>query len=272
MTSARWRRRSGMRCGSTWRKASHIGRPIVTPPTPRARRMLADLRQRVPMARSHAKIVCSVWQDPSWCALKPREQWAFTLLLSQPKLSLVGCLDYMPNRWTTFGEGLTVEYIDRCMDGLEAASYVCIDRETDEILVRTFTRHDGIPITNERLRKGLWGAYGQVASAGLRKVAVDNMPGEFFDFDVPPEADCFRRSARMEWAIERPIEDPSERATDSPVPCSLPPATHHQPTTADTQSDTRYDLEPYTPPKIPARNVAEARDALAALRERKALA
>lgn len=187
------------------------------------------------MARSHAKILATVWHDPDWCALKPREQWAYMLLLSQPKLSLVGSLDYLPGRWSAFGEGLTVDYIDLCINGLEDAGYVCVDRTTDEVLIRSFTRGDGIPTSNERLRKGLWGAYGQVASSLLRKVAVDNMPDELFAFPVPPEAERFRRSEPIEWAMQHPIG----RVSEPPVPCSLPPATYHQPPTTGTQSNTR---------------------------------
>lgn len=191
------------------------------------------------MARSHAKILCKVWQDPEWCALKPREQWAFTLLLSQPRLNLVGVLDYMPARWVAYGDGLTVEYIELCIAALEQARYVLVDPVTQELLIRTFTRHDGIPIANERLRKGLWGAYEQVGSATLRKVAVDNMPDSFFDFDVPDEAEHFRRSEPMEWVIERPMEQAQEQGVDSPEALDLPPLTCHLSPAANAQPDTR---------------------------------
>lgn len=219
------------------------------------------------MARSHAKVLCSIWQDPSWCALKPREQWAFTMLLSQPKLSLVGCLDYMPGRWVKYAAGLTEEQVVGMFDGLERAGYVCVDHDTFEILVRTFTVHDGIPIANERLRKGLWGAYAQVGSPLLRKVAVDNMPDEFFDFDVPPEAEHFRCSERMEWVLQRAFDDPSEGAHDSPVSCSLPPVPFLLPPTTSGRSNAQPDFDHPPMPKVNPADIEARRQELARVKD-----
>ena len=50
------------------------------------------------MARSEARVLVSIWSDPDWLALTSTAQRAYLLLLSQPKLSLAGCLDWMPQR------------------------------------------------------------------------------------------------------------------------------------------------------------------------------
>lgn len=221
------------------------------------------------MARSHAKILCTVWQDPAWCSLSFGEQWAFEMLLSQPKLSLVGCLDLMQARWARYCRDAPAPVIDALLGGLERAGYVCLDPDTGEVLVRTFTIHDGIPISNERLRKGLWGAYGQVASARLRKVAVDNMPDEFFDFPHPTEAECFRRSERIEWALERAFVDPSEQATDSPEALDLPPLTSLLTPDSNGRSNARPDFQHHPVPKLDPQQQATNLDAVRAMRERK---
>jgi hypothetical protein len=186
------------------------------------------------MARSHGKLKCSIWQDPEFVALPPRCQWAFMLILSQPKLSLVGCLDYMPRRWAKLAEGMTVDALEAAVERLEDAGFVCVDRDTDELLVRSFTRHDGINAGNSKLLKGVWGAWTAVESARLRKVAVDNMPAELFRGDVPDEAQRFRRSERMDWVTDRTIEPGTEQATDTTT--LLPPSSTHLPPSTVTGS------------------------------------
>jgi hypothetical protein len=221
------------------------------------------------MARRFARFTTDLNLDEDWRILLPREQWLFFILCIQPNLSLVGCMDYRPQKLAVLsaGDRATVE---AAADGLERSRYVCIDRETEEILIRSFTRHDGIQVANGKLRKGFWSAYRQVASAGLRKVAVDNMPEELFhpDFEdgIPGEAVRFRRSERMDWRIEsNPAERMDER-NDSPpcLPASLPPTDLHPPVAESverivTADDYRRDDETTQRAKAAARRVREER-------------
>ena len=192
------------------------------------------------MARSHGKILIEIWHDPDWRALSPLDQWTYFMLLSQPKLNLVGCIDYRPARWATLSDEATPAEVTASLDRLEQARYVCIDHETEELLVRSMTRHDGLRTQNPKLMKGLWGQWLGIASANLRKVAVDNMPDTLFEGEVPVEAQRFRRSARMDW----PIDAQSDAQSDL-----LPPSTNHRPTTTVAQSVPRPDL-PVDNPKV----------------------
>lgn len=215
------------------------------------------------MARSHGKILCRIWQDPDWRLLGARDQWAFMLLLSQPKLSLVGCIDLMPTRWAAMADGLTVEVLEVSLEALEAARFVATDRDTDELLVRSFTRNDGIPVSNPKLRKGLWGAWEAVCSAHLRQVAVDNMPAELWTFDHPLSAARMRRSGRMEQVTDSPIEHPSNSTT------LLPPATYHRPPSAITRPvpESVADLTAPPMPRIPDDLATQGLARVAALRQ-----
>ena len=109
---------------------------------------------------------------------------------------------------------------------------MCIDHETEELLVRSLTRHDGLRTQNPKLMKGLWGQWLGIASANLRKIAVDNMPDALFEGSVPVEAERFRRSARMDW----PIDAQSDARSNL-----LPPSTILLPPTTDAQSDRPVD-------------------------------
>jgi hypothetical protein len=200
------------------------------------------------MARTYGKLLAAAWIDPDWCGLTPLEQWLYALLLSQPKLSLVGVLDYKPGRWATLARGADTTLIDDTLAGLEDARFVVVDYDTDELLLRSFTRHDGIPATNERLVKGLWQAWTSTASAVLRKVVVDNMPEVLLGGDAPDAARHLRCSTPLrlplERAIQRPIEWAHEQANgrvhDSPEACnrSLQPRAQ-----SDAQSDRRLSTE-----------------------------
>lgn len=187
------------------------------------------------MARSHGKIVVGVWIDPDFIDLRPLEQWAFFMLLSQPKLNLVGCIDYQPARWAQLAEGLSTEDVEKALGGLEVAGFVCIDRDTQELLIRSMTKHDGLRTQNPKLMKGLWGQWGGIASRVLRGIAVDNMPDALFDTDAVPEAaERMRRSDRMDWSFTNPndcaIAEATERANEPPSAFLHPTSTiRHRP-------------------------------------------
>lgn len=179
------------------------------------------------MARSHGKILVDVWLDPDFIAMDVAAQWAYFMLLSQPKLTLVGSIDYRPNHWAEFSPALTTAAVDDAVTALEAHRFVCVDRGTEELLVRSMTRHDGLRAGNSKLLKGLWSAWKGIASVGLRKVAVDNMPDSLFGTpETPKAAEEMRRSERMDWAIEQ--------AMDRPI---APPSTIHHPPSAVGRSD-----------------------------------
>lgn len=184
------------------------------------------------MARSHGKILVDIWIDPAFIELRQIEQWAYFMLLSQPKMNLVGCIDYEPARWAQHATDLTPEAVADALVGLECAGFVCIDLDTRELLVRSMTRHDGLRTNNPKILKGLWGQWKGIASRMLRKIAVDNMPAALFETeDCPPAALQERRSARTDWAIGRAMDQQSADQSFRP-----PPSTIHRPPSADAQS------------------------------------
>lgn len=197
------------------------------------------------MARSHGKILVTIWIDEDFTSLLPMEQWAFKMLLSQPKLNLVGCIDYQPGRWAQLARGLTPEDVVNALDGLEVAGFVCIDRVTNELLVRSITKHDGLRTNNPKLMKGLWGQWTGIASRMLRKIAVDNMPDALFDGPLVPEsATQMRRSTRMERPIVNPIEPANSDANEPPSSFLHPTSAFHQRPIADANGSNSAPLPP----------------------------
>lgn len=153
------------------------------------------------MARTHARIFSAIWSDPEWTSLTPGAQWLYQLILSQPKMTLTGCLDYKPVRWAKLAADTKPADIETWADELETRRYVVIDRETDELLVRTFVRHDSSYDRNSNLLKGIWRAWGAIESGNLRRIVVDNMPDEVWQNEkaqAPETALQMRRSPQSE--------------------------------------------------------------------------
>lgn len=185
------------------------------------------------MARTHGKILCSIWHDEDFTALTGDAQRLYLVILSQPKLNLVGLLDYKPKHLARLASTSSLDSIERTMDELERARFVVVDRGTDELLVRSFTKNDPIQFANSKLRKGVWSAWLAIDSVMLREEAVREMPDPIFDYEeVPPTARYIRTSPRTEPASDRPIEGsepaeapdrPIEHPTDTPPPPPPPP-------------------------------------------------
>lgn len=96
------------------------------------------------MARAFAKVKATVWQDDDWKQLHPLEQWGYTLLLSQPAINNCGVLPYVVTRWARLAVGIDLDQVRQIMLGLEARSFVVVDEETAEVLVRSFIKHDEV--------------------------------------------------------------------------------------------------------------------------------
>lgn len=94
------------------------------------------------MARNHARILTSIWNDDDFLALSGAAQRAYLLLLSQQNLSHAGLLPLTVKRWANKAADTTVEDFESHLAELEAARFVVIDRDTEELLVRSLMRGD----------------------------------------------------------------------------------------------------------------------------------
>jgi len=168
------------------------------------------------MARTQAKILTTIWSDPDWLALTGNAQRVYLLLLSQPKLTIAGCLDVMPQRWANLAADDTPETIDRALYELAQARYIVVDG--DELVIRTFVAHDlGSGTVNGNLVKGMWSAWASIMSPTLRKVVVDEMPDKVYGrdgVDVPDQAKQLRSEPRFEPQLQPRSGPQSEPSVD----------------------------------------------------------
>lgn len=96
------------------------------------------------MARSEARISVSIWTDADFIALSPGAQRQFFFLLSQADVNHVGIIALRERRWSRSAAGLTAAQVGLELKELEAGGFVVIDPDTEELLVRSYVRRDGV--------------------------------------------------------------------------------------------------------------------------------
>ncbi len=126
------------------------------------------------MPRDHARINLTIWTDPDFRALPPAAQHLYLTLWTAPELSYCGVHDWRPARMTGLSHGYTAEHIETIAGCLEARHFLVIDRDTEECLVRSWARFDGI-MKQPRMAVSLLNAYATVGSQAIRQVLVHEL-------------------------------------------------------------------------------------------------
>lgn len=119
------------------------------------------------MARDHARIYVSIWSDEDFRALPVAAQHMWFTLLSQPRLSYCGVLDYLPTRLARLTARATVRSVTSAVATLEEHDFAATDTETGELLLRSFVRHDGL-LSQPNVTKAMAKDYEAVLSDQLR--------------------------------------------------------------------------------------------------------
>lgn len=118
------------------------------------------------MARTYARILTSIWRDKDFCALPARAQHTYMLVLSQPDMSACGVVFFRPKRWATLAPDTSQDDVEAALGVLEDRGYVVIDRETDELWVRSFIKYDGV-LKHPNMRKAMRSAITHVMSDAI---------------------------------------------------------------------------------------------------------
>ena len=126
------------------------------------------------MARDHARIRLDIWSDEDWRALTSAAQWIYLALLSRPGLNFCGVADWRPARIAAVTAELTGSDVEHVAAELEAARFIVVDRDSEEVLIRSFVKHDGL-LMSPNMTKALVKDHATVASRALRAVVVDQL-------------------------------------------------------------------------------------------------
>lgn len=126
------------------------------------------------MARDHARFQLSIWHDPDFRALPLEAQHAYMTVISQPGLSYVGVIDYIPSRIASLTAGHTVRRVSAAIRALSDSRFVIVDRDTAELLVRTYVKHDGV-LDRTNMGKAVARAFTKVMSLHLRDSILEEL-------------------------------------------------------------------------------------------------
>lgn len=126
------------------------------------------------MARDRANIRVDLWADGDWRALTMGAQHLYQLILTHPTLNYAGVADWRPGRLAALTACRTAEDVRADAQELAAACFIHVDDATEEVLVRSFARHDGV-IKHPRLHVTMANAFAGIASTEIK---------EFFAFEI----------------------------------------------------------------------------------------
>lgn len=126
------------------------------------------------MAREFAQIRLDIWADDDWRDLTHDAQWLYLHLLSSPALNFAGVTDWRPARIAAVTRELTAADVEVFAAELEAGDYIVVDRTSEECLIRSWVKHDGL-LRNSNMCKAFVTAHAAVGSRVIRAVIVDQL-------------------------------------------------------------------------------------------------
>lgn len=94
--------------------------------------------------RKYAQILKRIWRDDDWRQLSVDAQWLYTALLSQDSINYAGVLAITVRRWANLAKDMDPRRVESAIDELAAHRFVVVDWDTEEVLVRTYIRNDGL--------------------------------------------------------------------------------------------------------------------------------
>lgn len=178
---------------------------------------------------AYGKVHRGIWNDPEFRQLTPQSKLLYIHFVSHPRLNKVGALDIHEDRW---GRAIGVDDVAPFVDELEAARFVVLDRETEEMVIRTYVKNDGF-VGNWKMLCAMWRAWEGVESEALRTVIVVNMPDEVWisrNATPPPmaqivKAQVERQSIGNAIGNRLPIESQSDWQSPPPTAPATAPVT-----------------------------------------------
>jgi hypothetical protein len=134
------------------------------------------------MAREHARLLTAVWFDEDWRNLGAEAQRVYMLAISQQDMTYAGVVPYRAKRWAELAKKTTAAGIRRAVSELESAAYVVTDEATEELLVRTFIRHDRV-LAVPNVARAMVRAFRTIASHHLRDTVLAELARDYLAGD-----------------------------------------------------------------------------------------
>lgn len=125
------------------------------------------------MAREYAMVKLSIWADDDFRALSPDAKLLYFTLLTSRSLSHCGIADWRPARLAK-RTGLGTDEVEHAGAEMVDSLHLVIDEESEEVLVRSFIRNDGL-MKQPKMASAMASAYEDAESPTLRGVVIHEL-------------------------------------------------------------------------------------------------
>lgn len=126
------------------------------------------------MPRDHARMRLDMWSDEDYTSLTSSEQWLYERLLMHAGLSYCGVTEWRPGRLAASAVDLSAVDVEMFAVGAELKTFLVIDRDTEEVLIRSFVKHDKL-MDKWNMAAAVANSFHRVASKALRGVIVHEL-------------------------------------------------------------------------------------------------
>lgn len=126
------------------------------------------------MARDYAKVWLRITEDADFRALTRGPQHLYLMLLLSRTVNSAGVADWRPKRMSVIAHGWTEQQIEADAAALESGRFIVVDRASEEVLLRSFVRHDGV-MAGPKTAQGMASAYRRIASLTVRASVLNEL-------------------------------------------------------------------------------------------------
>lgn len=167
------------------------------------------------MGRSHARIFTVIWDDPDFLALSGLAQRCYLMLLSQPNLGHAGVLPTTVRRWTLLCADEDEGRLSAAISELAGRRFVVVDERTEELLIRSLIRNDGVWKQPKVLAVAITEA-ASIRSAALRACVAEELS----------RIDCAELPDKTRPEVEVLLKDLPHRLVDAHIEGGAHPPQH----------------------------------------------
>lgn len=161
------------------------------------------------MAREHARVKLSIWEDEDFRGLSPAAQHLYFVLMTSPEMNYAGVSDWRPNRIAMRAGAWTALAVEVAAQELADQLYIVVDVVSEEVLLRSLIRHDGL-LEQPNIAVAVKKAWAAVASPTLRGVIVHELRRLHVD---KPELKGWPKITDL---LGKPSVDPSDNPSFHP--------------------------------------------------------
>jgi hypothetical protein len=170
------------------------------------------------MARDYARVKGSIWADDDFRVLPIASQWLYFHLLTTSTLNYAGVADWRPARIAALTGNGSAADIEEAALHLEHGRFVVIDRDSEEALVRSFLRHDGL-MAQPNVAAAMVKDFACVVSKALRGVFVHELQRLH---EADPELRGWKRKDVSELLTREPMTPEDAVSLVPPNPSGNP--------------------------------------------------